>query len=261
MRNARPARGQRRDEATQRLANGGYTDAELDAALLRSQRSDPLAVALRLLTLGLVYGVLARAVAAGLASPYLLLPMLAELLLIFWLGWLLSRSVVRCPAFRRSAGSGLGVAVWSALILAVALGWVAWDPLAGEFSLQDLKPRAAAAFDTTLQHGLHWALLAMLVGLLAATVGEVAAWRRSGGVFVWTSITTAGTRIGLLVLLGMVAALAAGFLAPLWQGSGLGAWLDQRLAWLVWSILLVLDLGVVVVLALMHRDLRRRAGL
>ncbi len=240
----------------QRKENGGYTDAELDAAILRSQRSDPLSVGIRLATTGVVYFLLARAIADGMGAAYLVLPLLVELLAMFWIGWLLSRTVVPCKAFRRSGGSGVGVVIWSLVIVGGVAAWLAYAPGQG-WSPARIGEAAAARWETARDFGIHWALVAVVIGLLAATAREVMAWRPAQGVFVWTSIITIGSRIGLAVLLGMLVGLLFAFLGPVLKP--LVAALP--LAWVVWTVLLLLDVGVVLVLALMHRDFKRTAAL
>jgi hypothetical protein len=239
----------------QRLENGGYTDAEIDAAILRSQRSDPLSVGIRLGTTAVVYFLLARAIVGGMGAAFLLLPLLVELLSMFWIGLLLSRTVVRCEAFRRSAGSGIGVVVWTLVILGGVAAWLAYQPGEG-WSPARIGEAASARWETARAFGMHWAVLASIVGLLLATAREVMAWRPEQGVFVWTSVITTGSRIGLAVLLGMLVALLFAVFGPVLKP--LVAALP--LAWLVWTVLLVLDVGVVVVLALMHRDFKRKAA-
>ncbi len=239
----------------QRLENGGYTDAELDGAILRSQRSDPLSVGIRLATTCVVYFLLARAIADGMGAAYLLLPLLVELLAMFWIGLLLSRAVVRCKAFRRSAGSGIGVVVWTLIILGGIAAWLAYQPGEG-WSPARIGGTASTRWETARAFGMHWAVLASIVGLLAATAREVMAWRPEQGAFVWTSIITIGSRIGLAVLLGMLVGLLFAFFGPVLKPIVAAL----PVAWVVWSILLALDVGVVVVLALMHRDFKRKAA-
>lgn len=240
----------------QRSENGGYTDAEMDGAILRSQRSDPVSVAMRLVAVATVYWLLGRAVAQGMGAAYLLLPLLAELLAMFWIGLLLSRTVVRCKAFRRSAGSGVGVVVWTLIILGGVAAWLARDPAGGGWALSNLPAGARLAWETSLRFGLHWAVLAALAGLIVATLREVLAWKPEQGVFVWTSIITTGTRIGLALLFGTFGFIAAAVLGvPLTRADAGLHW-----PWITWTLLLLLDVGVVVVLALMHRDFKRKAA-
>lgn len=255
-------RGMRaRDEAMQRYENAGYSDAELDAALLRSQGSDVFSVGTRLVAIVVVFGLLARAIQDGLTAPYLILPLIAELLAMFWIGWLMSRTVVRCPVFRKSAGT-LGVVLWTLVIALGMAAWLAYDPTAGDMALGRIAANAAAAWATIVANGLHWAVLVAVLGLCVSTVMEIQAWRQTGGVFVWTAITTTGTRIGLLILLGFVAMVPAMFVGPmvvsLLEAQGWLALLSQgQWAWPVWAVLLALDLGVLIVLTLMHRELVR----
>jgi hypothetical protein len=251
-------------EADQRRQYGGYSEAEIDAALLRTQRSDPLGVGIRLATLGAVYFLLARAIQSGLTAPFVVLPLLLELLAVFWGGQLLKR-VVDCKAFRQSAGGLVLTLLWTAGIGLLILGMLSWDSAAGAPDPAQLPQALAAAPTTIREHGLHWALLAMLGGLLFGTVHDIHHWKRHGGVFVWTAITTAGFRLGLLFLLGFVGvllgALLGEFVLELLARSG---WLPllraHGWAWPVWGVLLLLDLAVVVVSALMHRDLSAQAA-
>ncbi len=251
----------------QRLKNGGYTDSEIDSALLSSQRSDPLSVAVKLGTLALVYTLLARAIMSGMTAPYLVLPLIVEFLAMFWIGWIMVRTVVPCPAFRRSAGGLVTVIIWTVVVGAASVGWLIYDARAG------LPPEAtgelvrATMQSKLLGHGLHWAIAAALIGLLVTTTLEVSAWRRrASGVFVWTAIAHTGVRIGLVFVVGLFVVLVGAIfkkpLAGLVAQNGWSEMLSQgSFAWPIWAALLLLDLGAVVVLALMHRDLKRKAGL
>jgi len=251
----------------QRLKNGGYTDSEIDSALLSSQRSDPLSVAVKVGTLALVYTLLARAIMSGMTAPYLVLPLIVEFLAMFWIGWIMVRTVVPCPAFRRSAGGLLTVIIWTLVVGGAIVGWLIYDARAA------LPPQASSELvratmqSKLLGHSLHWAIAAALVGLLVTTALEVSAWRRrASGVFVWTAIAHTGVRIGLVFVGGLFVALVAGIfkkpLAGLLADNDWGALLSQgSYAWPIWAALLLLDLGAVAVLALMHRDLKRKAEL
>lgn len=244
------------------LTLGGYAPAELDDALRRSQRSDPMTVAFRLIGIVAVYVLLARALLSGLDGAGLLLPLLAEALAVLWLGGVLALAVVPCPAFRASAGRGPGIAIASLLLLAAGVGLLYAVP-----GLRGANGIDLAAVGPWLhRHQMHWALLAVVAGLVLTTANEVLAWRLrggvQGGVFVWTGLTFMATRFGLVILLGLVLgvplALFAGALHERIEGS---AWLAtlaaNQWAWAVWGVLLLLDLSTLVVLALMHRDLSR----
>jgi len=241
---------------------GAYAAADMDAALLRSQSSDPLAVGLRLLGIGVVYALLGHAVANGLSSPYLLLPLWFELFVATWMGWLMARTVVPCPTFRRSGGSLFAMLVWSGVLLVPPALALAWDPVAGTLDPFRIPDGSRLAWHTVLASGLHWALLAAAGGLALSSIGEVLAWRRQGGVFVWTSLSTMSTRIALVFALAALAGIPLIFLGGLLKDLvARSSWLpllsEGLWAWPVWTVLLLLDVGVVLVLALMHRDLRR----
>jgi hypothetical protein len=259
------ARQHARDDAAQRAKNRGYSDAELDAALLRSQRSDLSGIVLRLAVLVVVYTLLAQAVQAGLSSPYLLLPLLVEMLAVFWIGWLLSRHVVDCPAFRKSAGSFWLTVAWTLAALFVLLAVLAYDRGQGQFALAHIAPAAAEAAHSVRAHGLQWPILALLGGLALSTWFDMQQWRRDGGVFFWASITTASFRIALGILLGTLGAIPLLIFGStalgLAERFGAVDLLSRQLwAWPVWAALLLLDIGVVVLAAAMHRDLLRKAA-
>lgn len=110
---------------------------------------------------------------------------------------------------------------------------------------------------------LRLAIVATTSGLLAratrasplpATLYEIVEWKRRGGVFVWTAVTHVGFRLAL-GLLGLPLLAFAGHFAAAW----LEAWFTRNpaelRAWLTWGVLLLLDLGVLLLGVLMHRDL------
>lgn len=248
--------GSRPRPAKVSVQRGAYTDAQLDAAILRSQRSDPISVGIRLATIGVVYFLLGRAVAEGMGAIFLLLPLLAELLAMFWLGVLMAFSLVRCPSFRASMGSGVGIVLWSLGICGAVAAWMAHDTASGTWSLAALPQGARRTWDMGLGFGVHWAILIAVLGLAVASLREALAWRPEEGAFVWTAITSISVRLGLALLLGFFAFIGFVFLQPV-VGPLLNAAVEggSGAAWTVWAALLLIDVGVVVVLALMHREL------
>ena len=255
---------ERDSEAEQRRQLGGYSEAEMDAALLRSQRSDPLGVGIRLVTLAAVYWLLARAIQAGLSAPFVVLPLLLELLVVFWGGQLL-KQFVDCRAFRQSAGGLPLTLAWTLGIGLLILAMLGWDSATGLPTPAQLPQALAAALATVREHGLHWALLAMLGGLLFGTLHDLGYWKRHGGVFVWTAITATGFRLAVMFLLGFAGVFVGVFLgefalAQLARSGWLPLLRAQGWAWPVWALLLLLDLGVVVLGTLMHRDLSAQAA-
>jgi hypothetical protein len=244
---------------------GGYSGEQVDAALRETLRSDWPSLALRLVVVGVVYTLLARAILDGMSSPYLVLPLLSEVLLIFWLGWLMTRTLVDCPSFRKSAGSLWLTVFWTAVAGAVVLGALAFDRQNQALDSAQIVPRAQRVWAVIQHHQLHWALVAMLLGLLISTAMDILRWRDKGGVFFWASITHVGFRMGLLIVLIPVLGFFGIFLAEvlLWLAERFVWWeaLSAQLwAWPVWVLLLVLELGTVVVSVLMHRDLLAKAA-
>lgn len=245
-------------DADERRQYAGYSAAELDAEFVRTQRSDLVHVLLRLLSLGFVYGTLARGVhKQTLGAAFLLLPAALEFILVMWFGLWLSRRVVSCPRFARSAGSPALIVFWTLLIAAIIAGVLAWDEPSGGLQPWLLGDHLRAALHAVVDSGLVWGLLAMAALLVFSTMGEVARWKQVGGVFVWTSITDLGMRIGVAVLLLLFGGVLFGVFA-----DAIGAELladPQRRAWLVFGLLLLIELAALLLGVLMHRDLSRKA--
>lgn len=101
-RHRRPLRSSLASPLTPETRLGGYRVADLDAALARSERSDPVSIGLRLLQIAIVHGLLAAAVLGGLPAQALLLPLLIELLAMFVIGSLLAALLVDCPPSARA---------------------------------------------------------------------------------------------------------------------------------------------------------------
>lgn len=244
---------------------GGYSGAQIDAALRETLRSDWPSILLRLVVVGVVYTLLARAIQAGMSSPYLVLPLLLEILLIFWLGWLMTGTVVTCPTFRKSAGS-LGVTLlWTALILLPLIVAMAIDRQNETLDAEQILPRAQRMWAVIQHHQLHWAMAAMVLGLLVSTAMDILRWRAGGGAFFWASITHAGFRMALVIVLVPVLGFLGVFLAELfiWLADRFAWWeplTAQLWAWPMWALLLVLELGALVVGVLMHRELLAKAA-
>ena len=234
-------------EAEQRREGGGYTDREFEEAMLRSQRSDPLTVAIRLLTLVVVYWLLARAVSKfHLPVSLLWLPLAAEFLAIMWVGRFLVRPFVDCKAFAQSMGGWLAFVIWNAIVIGAYVAALAWDSdkhgFAGAF---------AERWALVRESGMHDAIGVAIVGLVLSTIVEVVRWRAVRGVFVWTSIMASGFRIGVLFLCAMLAAvLGIVFGKAIGGRPGLWNW-----SWIVFGFLLLVDVATLVVSTLFHREL------
>jgi hypothetical protein len=257
------SRAEKQHEAERRRELGGYSDAEFDSALVRSQRSDAFSVGVRLVTLTVVFWLMARAIRIHDIRAWLLvLPMVVEFIVIFWVGYFMSRFLIDCKAFAQSASSlGLTLA-WTIGILALMFGAAAYDPGSGGLQLAHLGAGLASAWQQVLGAGLHWVILVSMLGLLMSTAFEVLRWRRLRGVFVWTSILHSGFRLGVMFLLGIfgtvVLIVFGDFLA-----TSLSEWTPSAaaaMAWAVFGFLLLSELLTLVLSTLMHREAVKKAN-
>jgi hypothetical protein len=246
-RTADPARNRTLRMRPMAPATADYEDTDFSHAVLRSQRSDPLGVAVRLGAVAATYALLALAVHRGTSSPYLLMPLVLEYVGMTWIGMWMCR-VVDCPKFRGAhRNTATANVVASLLLVGLLVLWV----------VEARRPGGGPP-----HWGVGLAVLASLGGMLFATMHEIARWRRSGGVFVWSVTLFVGCRMVLLLLLGTVGLLPLLLVASMVSGSGRQSeWLAQGLwAWPVWALLLLLDLGVVLLLAWLHRRAQREAA-
>lgn len=246
----------RQSEADQRRELGGYSEAEFDAEFVRSQRSDLVSVIVRVLSLVIVYGLVARAILAHDLPPWLLvLPFAVEFLTIFWVGWLLSRFVVSCEVFAKSAGSFGLVVLWSLVLGGGMLAAMIFNP-GGTAQPDSSVGGLREAGSWIVRTDLHWALLTMVLVLLGSTYQEVMRWKQIRGVFVWTSIMTAGFRIGVAFLLGFAGVFIAMFAGDLFVDLA-----DVRvcgggtvLNWLLFAFIVIVEIATLVISVWMHRD-------
>lgn len=244
------------EEAEQRRELGGYSEAEFDREFARSQRSDLASVAVRVVLLVIVYGLLARAIHRFDPPPWLLLlPFASEFLAIFVVGWFLSRFVVSCKTFRKSAGGTGLLLFWMLLIVGAMAAAIVFNP--GGAGRADTPQQAfAEAWQWLLRTDLHWALAAMFAALVGSTFQEVVRWKQEGGVFVWASIMSAGFRFGIAFLVAFLATFilifAGDFLLPvvaeLFAGGG------SALTWVVYGFIVLVEVLTLVVSVAMHRD-------
>lgn len=244
------------NETQEREELGGYTHAEFDREFVRSHRSDWASIATRVVTLAVVYGLLARAIHRHDPPPWLLmLPFVAEFLLIFALGWFLSRFVVSCKTFAKSAGSLGLVLFWMVLMGGAMVAAIVFNPGgAGRAETPLLALREAG--DWIVRTDLHWALLAMAAALIGSTALEVMRWKQERGVFVWASIMTAGFRLGIAFLVAFVGTFilifAGDILLPVVEAMFSGG--GSALTWAVYGFIVLVEVLTLVVAMLMHRD-------
>lgn len=237
-------------EEQQRATGGGYTDAEFEAAMLRSQRSDPLTVAIKVATLAVVYVLLFRAVAKfQLPVSLLWLPLAAEFLAIMWIGRFVIRPFVDCNAFMQSMGGWSAFVFWNVVVVGAYVAAFAWDSQQGGFA-----GVFAERWRMVRESGMHFAIGAAVVGLLLSTIVEVVRWRAQRGVFVWTSIMASGFRMGVM-LLAVFAAVFVGIFLGQFLGDDADTW---PWSWIVFGFLLFVDFATLVATTMFHRELLQK---
>ena len=240
-------------EAERRRELGGYTDAEFDREFARSQRSDVTSVSIRVFTLIVVFGLLARAIRMqGLPPWMLLLPLAFEFIAIFWIGWILSRFIVQCPAFTKSAGSFILVVVWTGIVGALGAAAIHFNPGGGTEPVP-LATALDAAWRLVIDTEMYWALLAILAALIGGTVPEVTRWKRERGVFVWATIMNAGFRVGVIFLMLFFGVFVAVVFGEFILDS-IGGIHGGGVTWIVYWFLLAAEVLTLVMSVLMHRE-------
>jgi hypothetical protein len=258
-------RGKRaaQDELERRAELGGYSDAEFDKEFARSHRSDPLSIAIRVLTLVLVYAVLARAIRLHDPPPWLLvLPIAFEFLVIFWVGWVLSRFIVPCKTFAKSAGSLPLAVVWTVVICAGMAAAIVFNP-GGARPPDSAELALREAWSWVTRTDLHWALLAMVAALLMSTAQEVLRWQRERGVFVWASIMNTGFRIGVMFLMGFLGIFVVAFLGEFLLTLAAEVFMrfgGRPLTWAIYSFLVLAEVLTLVISTMMHRETLAKHG-
>lgn len=239
------------DDATRRAA----TSRALHEKLREGWRMDPLSLGLRVATLVLAYALLARAIAQhALPLPLVVLPIAAEILAVMWIGVLLARCFIDCPAFREGAHGLFAPLFWSVLIGGGFVAWLAFDPLAGEFTAARMPGALVAAAQVAVASGVHWAVLAVVCGIAFGSALELRRWRARGGVFVWGQTIGGGLRIVLAIFGTPLLVLAAALLGP-FVIETYPALLDVAPAWWAFGLMVLGEVAVLGLAFAMHRYL------
>ncbi|MFK7955732.1 MAG: hypothetical protein AB8B96_06520 [Lysobacterales bacterium] len=225
--------------------------------MARSFRSDLGFVMTRLLTLGLSFWLMARAIDQHSISPLLMvLPLLSEWLMIMWVGIGLSRLVISCLAFRSEVDRPGRARFWT-IVLAALVTLALYLDGEGRGS-QDWWTAIASGWGQLLTSGLLWIVLLEAVGLVLATVPDYRHWARAGGKFIWTASYGSGVRgAGLLVMVLFT-----------WAALPLGlTWVVEVLAdqpngsaWVVFWMLVMLELTALGLTVWLHRDCSSNTG-
>lgn len=194
-------------------------------------------IAFRLATVVLVAAFTARAIVLGSATAWhLFLPLVAEYLVL-----LLSMPVlalfVRDGDLKKEARKSL---FWLFAIAVVASLWIASRSFdhGTAWSVQ-AKAEASRLLHWITGHQMHWPILGAAAAMVLGMPGRVAAYHRHGPPFM---------AVGLGCAMRILVPFFGCFLLPL-IASG-----KTPLVWVIWTILLLAELGAL----WMHWDLQRR---
>lgn len=179
----------------------------------------------------------ARAIVIGKATAWhLFLPMVGEYLVL-----LVSLPVISLilhdPALRNDARKSLS---WLFSITVIASLWIgsrSFDE--GTTWTSQAKVELARLSTWITSHQMHWPILGAMAAMIAGIPGRVAAFHRHGPPFM---------AVGMGCAMRLVIPLLGCFLLPLVAAG------KFPVAWVIWTILLISELGALT----MHWDLQRR---
>lgn len=234
-----------------------YTDIEYDKAFAGALGSSRSYIITRIIMLVLVFWLLARGIVKyDLSGSLLLLPIAFEFLLMLWVGWLLSKTVIDCRAFKMTAGRTTHVLVLTLIVLGIGTTMLAVQD--GNFDIGRVVPGWRWVWQRMLDTGLVWALVVEAVWLVGSTIPEIARWRRTGGKFVWTSTFDTTLRLAALFFI-----VLGGVFFGILLGDFIGGWLQspRGLAWGVYGLLIAIEVGALMIGVFVHRQATQKSQL
>ena len=197
----------------------------------------PGRLAFRVISAFAVAAFTARAILLGQATAWhLFLPMIGEYLVLL-ISLPIINLIIHDQDLRRDARQSLRWLIALLIILAI---WIAVQT-----SRQGLSWPAQATAEITrffrwiTDHQMHWPILGASAAMAMSLPGRVAAFRQYGPPFV---------PVGMGCAMRIVIPLFGSFLLP-WIVEN-----RQHIVWVIWSVLLLSELGGL----LMHWDLQRR---
>ncbi len=194
-------------------------------------------IAFRVATILIIAAFTARAIRVGQATAWhLFLPMVGEYLVL-----LLSLPVisltVRDEALRKDAKRSLR---WLATILIITASWIGSQALEADTTWwAQAKTEGARFYHWITSHQMHWPILGAMAAMIAGLPGRVAAFHRHGPPFM---------AVGMGCAMRLIIPLFGCFLAPFIAAGKI------PVVWLIWTVLLLSELGA----TYMHWDLQRR---
>ncbi|MEM7704784.1 MAG: hypothetical protein AAF358_04480 [Pseudomonadota bacterium] len=218
------------------------------SALQVTQQTDQGNALIRLITLVLAFGLMARAIVVHeVSAAFLLVPLAAEILLSLWTAIILSRTLVDCPDF---GSDNLSSTIIITLLIGLISLAVACFPAEGGFAPAQAPAAWVAGVQELWRTGLLLAVIVDAVGLWLASIRDVRRWQHQGGQFVWTAGFGSGMRILVCVLLLIPAPLVIGIMAG---PDGEMFQSPSTRAWVTWSFLLCVELALVAISVVTQR--------
>jgi hypothetical protein len=209
-------------------SNAHPVDPDFERAILeRLPPPNIVSVGLRLVGTAALFAITWRAIHIdGATALSLLLPLASEIAVAIILGFSLG-VIVRDPKFRRELIPG--AIFWSIVVVAL-LAWQFQQAQQGSRTFgEQLVLGGQSLIQYILANGMHWAMLAAASGLIAASVSDVADFKKRGPPFVYLATLGLGLRIFVMIVLGF------------WLFLAFDSNRRQR-AELVWGILLFAEL-------------------
>lgn len=194
-------------------------------------------IAFRVATILLIAAFTARAIVVGEATAWhLFLPMIGEYLALLVAMPVVSL-IVHDEQLKQDAGKSL---VWIAVITGITASWIGSQALEANTNWWFQAKTESSRFLTWItSHQMHWPILGAMAAMIGGLPGRVAAFHRHGPPFM---------AVGLGCAMRLVIPLFGCFLLPVIAAGKI------PVVWLIWTILLLSELGAL----FMHRDLQRR---
>lgn len=194
-------------------------------------------IAFRAATILIIAAFTARAIVIGQATAWhLFLPMVGEYLVL-----LVSLPVISLilhdKNLRQDARRSLSWLFAIAVITSLWIGSRSFDD--GTVGTAQAKVEFTRLFTWITSHQMHWPILGAMAAMIAGLPGRVAAFHRHGPPFM---------AVGLGCAMRLVIPLLGCFLLPLVAAG------KFPVVWVIWTVLLLSELGALY----MHWDLQRR---
>lgn len=194
-------------------------------------------IAFRVAMVVIVAAFTARAIVVGQATAWhLFLPMVGEYLVLLASIPLISL-ILHDPALRKDARRSLYWILALAVIASLWIGSQSFD--AGTPWISQAGVEFSRLYTWITTHQMHWPILGAMAAMIGGLPGRVAAFHRHGPPFM---------AVGMGCAMRLLIPLFGCFLIPIIAAGKI------PVVWLIWTILILAELGALT----MHWDLQRR---